>query len=76
MSEASLKELVQHAASWPQEDQDELADYARVIEARRMGHYRVTDAERNAIAEGVAQADRGLFVSDAEVAAARQRHRT
>ena len=54
----AIKELLQHVASWPQEDQEELAEVARVIEARRTGVYRATaeelksldDAERSGIA--------------------------
>jgi len=42
----------------------ELADYARVI---------LTDAERAAVAEGIAQADRSEFVSDDQVAAVDKR---
>jgi len=70
-----LKDLVQQAGDWPEQDQQELADFARVIEARRTGLYRVTDAERAAIAEGLAEAEAGDFVSDAELAAAHKRQR-
>ena len=51
----------------------ELADYARVIQARRRDHYVPTDAERAAVAEGIAQADRSEFVSDDQVAAVDKR---
>lgn len=74
MSAQTLQNLVLDAGSWPLEDQEELASYARVIEARRTGLYRVTDAERSALLEGIQQADRGEFVSEAEVSAARNRH--
>jgi hypothetical protein len=30
-----LKEMIEHADTWPREDQEELAEYAREIEARR-----------------------------------------
>lgn len=30
-----LEELIKHAETWPQEDQEELAAYAPEIEARR-----------------------------------------
>ena len=29
-----LKEVIEHAETWPEEDQEELAEYAREIEAR------------------------------------------
>ena len=73
MSTEALKEVVQRAESWPSEDQDELADYARVIQARRDGHYILSAAEQAAVAEGKAQADRGQFVSDDRLAEANRR---
>jgi hypothetical protein len=47
----AIKELLQHVASWPQEDQEELADVARDIEARRTGVYRATPEELKALDE-------------------------
>jgi predicted transcriptional regulator len=73
MSTEALKEVVQRAKSWPPEDQDELAEYARVIQARRDGHYILSTAERAAVAEGKAQADRGQFVPDERLAEADRR---
>ncbi|MGB8402183.1 hypothetical protein [Bradyrhizobium sp.] len=69
-----LKEMIEHAATWPQEDQEELAEYAREIEARRTGVYTMSDQERAAVARGLAQADRGEFVSDELIAEADKRH--
>ena len=36
-----LKEVLEQAESWPLEDQRELAEYAREIEARRTGIYTI-----------------------------------
>ena len=69
-----LKEMIEHAATWPQEDQEELAEYAREIEARRTGVYTMSDQERAAVGRGLAQADRGEFVSDQLIAEADKRH--
>jgi predicted transcriptional regulator len=69
-----LRELVEQAQSWPEEDQDELADYAREIQARRTGVYRVSDEEWAGLQKGLAQADRGEFAPDEVVAEADQRH--
>ena len=41
-----LKEVIEHAETWPREDQEELAEYAREIEARRTGVYTMSDDER------------------------------
>ena len=58
----------------PREDQDELAEYAREIEARRTGVYTMSDDERAAVAKGLAEAAQGKFVSDEVVAEADKRH--
>jgi hypothetical protein len=69
-----LRDAVRQAESWPQEDQEELAEYAREIEARRTGVYVMSDEERAAVRRGLAQADRGEFVPDEVVAEADKRH--
>jgi hypothetical protein len=63
---AATKKLLQQVASWPQEDQDELVECARDIEARRSGVYRATPEELKAIDE----ADRSGIATDEEVEAA------
>ena len=58
----------------PEEDQEALAEYARELEARRTGVYRLTEDERAAVREGLEQARRGEFVSDEEMEAFWKRH--
>jgi hypothetical protein len=70
----ALKDAVRLAETWPTEDQEELAEYAREIEARRTGIYVMSDEERAAVRKGLAEADRGEFVSDDVVAEADKRH--
>jgi predicted nucleotidyltransferase len=74
MMKKTLRDLLAHAETWPREDQDELAEYAREIEARRTGIYRMSDDERAAVNQGMAEADQGKFVSDDVVAKADKRH--
>jgi hypothetical protein len=62
-----LKELLEKTASWPEEDQEELAEAAAEIEARRTGRYAMTDAERVAVGIGLQQVRRGEFASDLEM---------
>jgi hypothetical protein len=62
----AIKELLQHVASWPTEDQEELADLARDIEARRTGAYRATAEELKALDD----ADRSGIASEQDVEAA------
>ena len=45
------KKLLEQVESWPQEDQEELAEYVREIEARRTGVYHATAEELDAIDE-------------------------
>jgi hypothetical protein len=70
----ALEDVLKKAASWPREDQEELAEFAREIEARPTGVYVMSDAERTAAREGLAQADRGEFVPDDVVTKADRRH--
>lgn len=69
-----LKDVLDQAETWPQQDQEELAEYAREIQARRTGVYLMSDEERAAVRRGLAQADRGEFVADEVVAEADKRH--
>jgi predicted transcriptional regulator len=69
-----LKDAIEQAETWPQQDQEDLAEYAREIQARRTGVYIMSDEERAAVGRGLAQADRGEFVSDEVVAEADKRH--
>ena len=69
-----LKEVIEHAETWPVEDQQELAEYAREIEARRTGVYAMSDDERAAVGLGLAEAEREDFVPDDIVTEADKRH--
>jgi predicted transcriptional regulator len=61
------KTLLERVQSWPEEDQDELAEVAREIESRRSGVYRLSDEERAAVRAGMDAARRGDFASDEEI---------
>jgi hypothetical protein len=64
------KDILRRVESWPQADQEELAEVARDIEARRSGVYVATPEELQAIDEALAQAARGEIATDEEVEAA------
>ncbi|MEA2947991.1 MAG: hypothetical protein QOI40_3321 [Alphaproteobacteria bacterium] len=70
----TTKALLEQVASWPEQDQDELAEYAREIEARRTGAYVLSDEEWVDLQEGIGQADRRELVPDDVVANADKRH--
>ena len=63
------KTLLEQVQSWPEEDQEELADVAREIESRRTGVYRLSDEERTAVRAGMDAARRGDFAPDEEIEA-------
>ena len=60
----NTKKLLEQVESWPKEDQDELAEFAREIAARRSGVYVVNDEEEAAIREGLAELNRGEWMSE------------
>jgi hypothetical protein len=76
MASDEVRDILEEALTWPDEDQRELAEYARLIEARRTGVYRVPDEERAVLLERLAQADRGEFASDEDIAELQRPFRT
>jgi predicted transcriptional regulator len=64
---AVTKKLLEQVESWSPEDQEELAEVVREIEARRTGVYVLDPEEEAAIREGVAELDRGEWVSEDEM---------
>src|SRR5262249_76550 len=64
------KKLVEQLESWPEEDQEELVEYAREIEARHTGEYHSTPEELEAIDEALGEVARGEVASKEEIEAA------
>jgi predicted transcriptional regulator len=63
------KMILNRIAVWPKEAQEELVDAIVEIEAKHFGVYRLSDEERAAVREGLAQSARGEFTADEDVAA-------
>ena len=59
--------MLEQVQTWPEEDQEELADVAREIESRRSGVYRLSDEERAAVRAGMDAARSGDVVPDDEI---------
>jgi hypothetical protein len=65
----SLKKMFARAESWSEQDQEELAQVALEIEARRHGVYHASSEELRAIDAALAAVERGEIASDQEVEA-------
>jgi ParB-like chromosome segregation protein Spo0J len=72
---ADVKNMLSRVARWPEEDQDELAQVALEIEARRHGVYHATPEELQAIDEALAAVSRGEVASDEDVEAVFAKYR-
>jgi len=70
-----VESILDRIADWPEEAQAEVVQAVNDIEARHFGVYRLSDDERAAVKEGLAQAERGEFVPDEVVAAYFAKHR-
>jgi ParB-like chromosome segregation protein Spo0J len=66
----SVKDILRRVETWPEEDQRELAEIARDIEARRSGVYHATTDELQAIDEALGQVARGEVASKEGIEAA------
>ncbi len=72
---ADVKNTLARVANWPEEDQEELAQIALEIEARRHGVYHATPEELAAIDEALAAVGRGEIASEDEVEAVFAKYR-
>jgi predicted transcriptional regulator len=68
-----LEKAVEKLLQLPEGRQDELARMLIDVAASDLHPYQLTDEERAAVDEGLAQAERGEFATDKEVAAMWQR---
>ena len=66
----AVRTILERVAAWPEQDQAELADVAREIEARRTGVYVLDEDEK----ESIDKALRSPIASDDEVASFWSRH--
>ena len=65
----AAKKILEQIASWPEADQEELAELAREIASRRSGVYAVSEDERKAIEEALDELSQGKRVSESDMAA-------
>jgi hypothetical protein len=73
---AIVRKILDRAARWPEEDQEELAQAALEIELRRQPAYHASAAELAAIDSALAEIDRGGLASVAELEALLAKYRS
>ena len=64
----STRDILERVRTWPKKDQDELAEVAREIEARRSQRYRLSPDERERIERSLADLEAGRYASDERIA--------
>jgi hypothetical protein len=69
-----LATVLEAVKAWPPERQDAAAEVLEQMNRLATAPYRLSDEERADLEEAVAEARRGEFASDAEVAAMFARH--
>lgn len=72
----ALKDVIERAEEWPQEDQDELVRAAQLIEQRRKGELELTDEDWAIIDARLEAARCGDIASNEEVKAVFSKYRT
>jgi predicted transcriptional regulator len=74
MTKDQIDAVLERVRTWPEERQVYAVEVLLTIEAQDRGPLQVSDEEWAAIQGGSAQAERGEFVSDEEMAAFWKRH--
>ncbi|MES2194957.1 MAG: hypothetical protein V4517_11105 [Pseudomonadota bacterium] len=74
MTRDQITAVLERVREWPEERQAYAAEILLIIEAQDVHPLRVSDDEWKAIQEGNAEAERGEFVSDADMAGFYKRH--
>jgi hypothetical protein len=76
MTKHEINAILESVRSWPEEDQEELIAYAREIEARRTGVYRLSDEEGQGVERGLKAMRERRFASDERIAEILQKARS
>ena len=74
MTKTEIDAVLDRVRRWPPERQEDAVRVLLQMEAAGTKVHQLSDEERAAIEEGMAQARRGEFASDEEVAAVHVRH--
>ena len=74
MTKEQITEVLDRVRTWPEERQAYAAEILMLLEVQNQSPEPLSDEEWEAIQEGNAQAERGEFVSDEDMAAFYKRH--
>lgn len=74
MTKEQIAAVFERVRTWPEERQAYAAELLILLEAQDESPVRVSDEEWEAIQEGNAEAERGEFVSDEDMAAVYKRY--
>jgi hypothetical protein len=75
MTRHGLEILLERVSSWPEDAQEEFVRSVARIEAKHLGVYRLSDAERDAVRRGLTEMRDRKLASDDAVAAVFKRYR-
>jgi predicted transcriptional regulator len=75
MTRQGLEILLERVSTWPEEAQEEFVRSVANIENKHLGPYRLSEEERNAVRQGLAEVREGRLASDEAVAAVFNRYR-
>jgi hypothetical protein len=67
MTKEQIKAILDRVMSWPPDRQEHAAEMLLLLESREGEMYHPSDDEWEAIQQGLAEAERGEFVSDEEM---------
>lgn len=70
-----LSEMIEKVKKWPEWRQEDAALMLQAMERQGTDVYHLSEEERRAVGEGLAEADRGEFVSDEDMEKFWHRHR-
>jgi len=74
MSKEKIDTVLERVRSWPEQRQEEAVRMLEAMERSGTGVYRLSPEERASVLEGLAEAERGEFVSEEDLQAFWNRH--
>jgi predicted transcriptional regulator len=75
MTKDQIEAVLERVKTWPEDRQEQALQILLALEREAAEPYILTDEERADLDEGIAEADRGEFASNEEVAAVFNRYR-